>query len=243
MHQEKALEIVNWSAIFPWVTKEMEIFPQESVLVYASFHGIIYNSNSIPKNKAPKSYEDLIDPALVADLGGKDGDSRLHPLVGSGVADLGQRKGFGFCAQARAVWSEAVCARERRSGSSAVSSRSWRAQAGRWKRCGNGRLRARLSWVYPARHRRRCSYYQLAVPKNSVHPNMAKLLIALMVTRDGQSVLEKHDMRSSYLVDGTLMAKYVKANKLKLQDPRELNEVFQKADTSLDEELTKILLK
>ena len=34
-----------------------------------------------------------------------------------------------------------------------------------------------------------------------------------------------------YLVDGTLMAKYVKANKLKLQDPRELNEVFQKDET------------
>ena len=72
---------------------------------------------------------------------------------------------------------------------------------------------------------------------------MAKLFIALMVTRDGQSVLEKHDMRSSHLIDGTLMAKYVKANNLKLQDPKELNEVFQKADSSLDEELTKILLK
>jgi len=35
----------------------MEIFPQETLLVYASFHGIIYNSNSIPKDKAPKSYE------------------------------------------------------------------------------------------------------------------------------------------------------------------------------------------
>ncbi len=50
-------------------------------------------------------------------------------------------------------------------------------------------------------------------------------------------------MRSSHLVDGTLMAKYVKNNKLKLQDPKELNEVFQKEDTSFDEELTKILLK
>jgi len=83
----------------------------------------------------------------------------------------------------------------------------------------------------------------LSVPKNSVHPNMAKLFIGLMVTREGQAVLEKNDMRSSYLVDGTLMSKYVKANKLKLQDPRELNEVFQKEDTSLEEELTKILLK
>jgi len=72
---------------------------------------------------------------------------------------------------------------------------------------------------------------------------MDKLFVALMATREGQSVLEKQDMRSSYLVDGTLMAKYVKTHKLKLQDPKELNEVFQKEDTSLDEELTKILLK
>jgi hypothetical protein len=28
-----------------------------------------------------------------------------------------------------------------------------------------------------------------------------------------------------------------------LQDPKELNEVFQNADTTLDDELTKILLK
>ena len=41
MDQEKALEKVNWSGVFPWVTKEMEIFPQQSVLIYASFHGII----------------------------------------------------------------------------------------------------------------------------------------------------------------------------------------------------------
>ena len=49
----------------------MEIFPQESLLVYASFHGIIYNSNAIPKDKAPKSYEDLIDPALSPTWAGK----------------------------------------------------------------------------------------------------------------------------------------------------------------------------
>ena len=72
---------------------------------------------------------------------------------------------------------------------------------------------------------------------------MARLFIALMATREGQSVLEKNDMRSSYLVDGTLMAKYVKSNKVKLQSPRELNEVFQKQDTTLEEELTRILLK
>src|SRR5215510_13087041 len=64
MHREKALQKVDWSGIFPWVTKEMAIFPQETLLIYASFHGIIYNSKAIPKDKAPKGYEDLVDPAL-----------------------------------------------------------------------------------------------------------------------------------------------------------------------------------
>ena len=49
MSREKALQKVNWSETFPWVTKEMEILPNETLLVYASFHGIIYNSNAIPK--------------------------------------------------------------------------------------------------------------------------------------------------------------------------------------------------
>ena len=114
MDQEKALEKVNWSGVFPWVTKEMEIFPQQSVLIYASFHGIIYNSNSIPKNKAPKSYEDLIDPALAPDLGGKDGDPFIHSLADSRVADLGKGKGFAFRAQARDSGRRAIAPGRRR---------------------------------------------------------------------------------------------------------------------------------
>jgi ABC-type Fe3+ transport system substrate-binding protein len=81
------------------------------------------------------------------------------------------------------------------------------------------------------------------VPRNSAHPNSAKLFIAFMTTREAQAVIEKYDYRSSHLVDGTLMAKYVRSNKLKLQDPRELNELFQREDTALEDELTKILLK
>jgi ABC-type Fe3+ transport system substrate-binding protein len=42
----------------------MEIFLGEGVLVYTSPNGIIYNTNLIPKDKAPKGYMDLIDPRL-----------------------------------------------------------------------------------------------------------------------------------------------------------------------------------
>jgi ABC-type Fe3+ transport system substrate-binding protein len=87
------------------------------------------------------------------------------------------------------------------------------------------------------------SYYQLGVPRNSVHPDSAKLFVAFMATREAQAVIEKYDWRSSYLVDGTLMAKYVKSNKIKLQSPSELNEIFMKDDAPFEDELTKILLK
>jgi len=39
------------------------------------------------------------------------------------------------------------------------------------------------------------------------------------------------------------MAKYVKENKIKLQTPAELNELFMRDDAPFEAELTKILLK
>src|SRR5262249_28063488 len=71
LHRENALETVNWSGIFPWLTKEMEVFPGQGVLVYTSPNGIIYNPNLIPKDKAPKSYADLVDPKLSPMWAGK----------------------------------------------------------------------------------------------------------------------------------------------------------------------------
>lgn len=64
LHKEKALEQVDYSAIFPWITKPMEIFPNEGVLIFTSLRGMIYNSKLIPQDKAPKTYEDLVDPKM-----------------------------------------------------------------------------------------------------------------------------------------------------------------------------------
>ena len=71
LHKENVLEKTNWSGTFPWVSKEMEIFPGESVLVYTSLNGILYNGSIIPKDKAPKGYADLIDPRYSSAWAGK----------------------------------------------------------------------------------------------------------------------------------------------------------------------------
>ena len=241
MNQEKALEKVNWSGIFPWVTKEMEIFPQESVLVYASFHGIIYNSNSIPKNKAPKSYEDLIDPALAPTWAGKMAiPAYIHWLIR--VSPIwGKEKVLSFARKLRRDRRAVAPGRRGTHRQRRVSDygEHRRGVGSDVEMAGQGRAAGRTAGIDAGDQ----LLLSTSVPKNSVHPNMAKLFVALMATREAQAVLEKQDYRSSYLVDGTLMANYVKANKVKMQDPRELNEVFQKEDTSLEGELTKILLK
>ena len=242
MHQEKALERVNWSGTFPWVTKAMEIFPQESVLVYSSFHGIIYNSNAIPKDKAPKSYDDLIDPALSPTWAGKMAvPAYIHWLIR--VSPMwGKEKVLNFARKlAPLIGGRLRQGEEERivSGEFPIMASTGGPLEAMWKWQPKGAPLVGLPGSSPAS----CSYYQLGVPKNSVHPNMAKLFAAFMSTREAQSVLEKQDYRSSHLVDGTLMTKYVKDNKIKMQDPKELNEVFQKEDAGLEEELTRILLK
>jgi ABC-type Fe3+ transport system substrate-binding protein len=242
MHEAKALEKVNWSAIFPWVTKEMEIFPQESLLVYASFHGIIYNSNAIPKEKAPKSYDDLIDPALSPTWAGKMAIPAYTQWLVRVTPIWGKEKVLSFARKLAPLAGGRLRQGEEErivSGEFPIMASTGGALEAMWKWQAKGAPLVGLPGSSPATS----SYYQMAVPRNSVHANMAKLFIGFMATREAQSVLEKQDHRSSHLVDGTIMAKYVKANKLKLQDPKELNEVFMKEDTALEEELTKILLK
>jgi ABC-type Fe3+ transport system substrate-binding protein len=242
MHREKALQQVNWSGTFPWVTKEMEIFPQETLLVYASFHGIIYNSNSIPKEKAPKSYEDLIDPALSSTWAGKMAiPAYIHWLIRLS-ASWGKEKVLAYARKLAPL----AAGRLRQGEEERIVSGEFPIMAST-----GGALEAMWKWQakgaplvgFPGSTPPTSSYYQLGVPQNSARPNSAKLFVAFMTTREAQAVMEKHDWRSSYLVDGTSMAKYVRSNKIKLQDPRELTELFMKDDTPFEEELTRILLK
>jgi ABC-type Fe3+ transport system substrate-binding protein len=242
MSRDKALQKVNWSGTFPWVTKEMEILPQETLLVYASFHGIIYNSNAIPKEKAPKSYEDLIDPALSPTWAGKMAiPAYIHWLVRVS-GSWGKEKVLAFARKLAPLAGGRLRQGEEErivSGEFPIMASTGGALEAMWKWQAKGAPLVGLAGSTPATS----SYYQLAVPRNSARPDSAKLFIAFMTTREAQAVLEKYDWRSSYLVDGTLMAKYVKGNKIKLQDPAELNEIFMKDDAPFEAELTKILLK
>ena len=243
MHLEKALQKVNWSGIFPWVTKEMEIFPQESVLVYASFHGIIYNSNAIPKDKAPKNYEDLIDPALSPTWAGKMAiPAYIHWLIR--VSPIwGKEKVFIFARKSRR-WPAGACAKAKRSASSAANFRSWRAPAEHWKRCGSGRPKVRPWSACRVRRRRHIPTINCRVPKNCLDPNMAKLFVALIATRDAQGVSGKTRLSKFLSGRGHYHGEICPGEEGRDRKiPRSSTRFFKKKTLRLEGELTKILLK
>jgi ABC-type Fe3+ transport system substrate-binding protein len=244
MHVENALEKVNYSGLFPWVTKEMEIYPTEAVLVYTSPNGIVYNANLITKDKAPKNYLDLVDPRLSPSWAGK---LAIPPYV-AWLAELslnwGQEKVKDFARKLTAI-----------SGGRLRYSEEERIVSGEFPVMANlgDALGAMWTWqakgapiiAVPGTSPINTDYFQLSVPKNVAHPNLAKLFVAFMATKEAQAIIQKHESRSSHLVEGTMMQKYLKENRIQVQEPKESIAYYLKGETDdglqFKAELAKIL--
>ena len=244
LHKENALEKVNWAGTFSWLSKEMEIFPGEGVLVYTSPNGIIYNANLILKDKAPKSYSDLVDPSLSPTWAGK---LAIPPYV-AWLADLslvwGQEKAKAFARKVVAL-----------SGGRLRYSEEERVVSGEFPIMANlgDALGAMWAWqakgaplvAVPGLNPINTDYFQLGVPRNSAHPNLAKLLVAFMASKEAQAVLQKYESRSSHLVEGTIMAKYLRENRVQVQEPKVSIDYYLKGESAeglkFKEELANIL--
>ena len=243
MHVENTLEKVNYSGLFPWVTKEMEIYPNEAVLVYTSPNGIVYNANLIPKDKSPKNYLDLVDPRLSPLWAGK---LAIPPYV-AWLAELslnwGQEKVKDFARKLVAISGGRLRYSEEErvvSGEFPIAANMGGAveQMWQWQAKGAPLIAVMASMpVLP-------SYFQLGVPKNSAHPNLAKLFVGFMASREAQTILDKMDYRSSHLVEGTRMSQYLRDNPIKLQAAKDSIAFYlQGEDSGLEfkEELAKLL--
>jgi ABC-type Fe3+ transport system substrate-binding protein len=243
LHKEKALDTVNYSGIFPWMTKDMEIFPSEGLLIFTSLRGIIYNSKLIPKDRAPKNYEDLVDPKLSPAWAGK---MAIPPYV-SWLVELSM------------IWSEDKVKNFTRklvalSGGRLRYSEEERVVSGEFPIAANMGGATEQMWQWQAKGAPLVavmgstpvlpSYFQLGVPKNTGHPNLSKLFVGFMASKEAQAILEKNDFRTSHLIEGTIMAKYLKQNKVQLQEAKDSIAFYlQGEDSGLEfkEELTKML--
>jgi ABC-type Fe3+ transport system substrate-binding protein len=243
LHKEKALDRINWSGVFPWITKPMEIFPEEGLLIFTSLRGMIYNSKLIPKDKAPKSYEDLVDPRLSSTWAGK---LAIPPYV-SWLAELSM------------IWSEDKVKNFTRklvalSGGRLRYSEEERVVSGEFPIAANMGGAVEQMWQWQAKGAPLIavmgsnpvlpSYFQLGVPRNSAHPNLAKLFVGFMASKEAQAILDKNDFRSSHLVEGTRMAKYLRESRVQLQSAKDsIDYYLQDEDSGLQfkEELARLL--
>ena len=242
LHREDALEEVNWSGIFSWIARPMEeIVGKRGVLVYSSPRGIIYNSQLIPADKVPKSYEDLIDPRLSQTWAGKI----AVPPYPNWLVELsliwGEEKLKDFTRKLVALnggWLRYGEEERVISGEFPIMANIGDALATMWKWQPKGAPLVAVLGSTPGD----TSYFHLGVPKNSGHPNLARLFVAFMISKEGQALIEKHELRSSHLVEGSRMAKYLRDNKIKLQEPKDLFNFYLKGGgAKLNEELVKML--
>jgi iron(III) transport system substrate-binding protein len=244
MHKEDAIEKVNYAGMFPWVTKEMEIFPNEAVLVYTSPNGIIYNSKLIPKDKAPKNYADLVDPKLSPLWAGK---IAIPPYV-AWLAELslvwGTEKVKDFTRKLVAISAGRLRYSEEErivSGEFPIMANLGDALGAMWTWQPKGAPLVAVPGVTPIN----TDYFQLSTPKNAPHPNLAKLFVAFMATQEAQGIIQKHESRSSHLVEGTIMQKYLRDSKVAVQEPKLSIGYYLKTEDAeglqFKEELAKIL--
>jgi ABC-type Fe3+ transport system substrate-binding protein len=222
----------------------MEIYPNQAVLVYTSPNGIVYNANLIAKDKAPKNYLDLVDPRLSPSWAGK---LAIPPYV-AWLAELslnwGPEKVKDFARKLVAI-----------SGGRLRYSEEERIVSGEFPVMANlgDALGAMWTWqakgapiiAVPGTSPINTDYFQLSVPKNVAHPNLAKLFVAFMATKEAQAIIQKHESRSSHLVEGTMMQKYLKENRIQVQEPKESIAYYLKGETDdglqFKAELAKIL--
>jgi ABC-type Fe3+ transport system substrate-binding protein len=244
LHKENALEGVDWSGNFPWISKPMEIFPREGVLIYTSPNGIIYNPNLIPKDKAPKNYQDLVDPRLSPMWAGK---MAIPPYV-AWLAELslvwGPEKVKDFARKVVALSAGRLRYNEEErvvSGEFPLMANIGGALEHMWDWQAKGAPLVAVPGLNPIN----TDYFQLGVPKNSAHPNLAKLFVAFMISKEGQALLQKNESRSSHLVEGTMMAKYLRDNHVALQEPKQSIDYYLKSESGeglkFKEELANIL--
>jgi ABC-type Fe3+ transport system substrate-binding protein len=230
LHKENALERVQYAATFPWVTKEMEIFPGETVLIYTSPNGIVYNAKLIPKDKAPKNYLDLIDPRLSPTWAGK---LAIPPYV-AWLAELslnwGEEKVKDFARKLVALSAGRLRYGEEErvvSGEFPIMANLGDSLGAMWKWQAKGAPLAAVAGTSPIN----TDYFQLAALKNSNHPNLAKLFVGFMATQEAQAIIQKHESRGSHLVEGTMIQKYLRENKLAVQQPKDSIDYYLKGET------------
>ena len=213
------------------------------MLIFTSLRGMIYNSKLIPKDKAPKSYEDLVDPKLSPTWAGK---LAIPPYV-SWLVELSmiwsEDKVKNFTRKLVALERRAAALQRR--GARRQRRISHRRQHGRRDGtdvavAGQGRAAARRHGFDAGA----AVLFPTGGAEKFRAPESRETLRRLHGVEGSPGDSGKKDFRTSHLVEGTMMANYLKQNRVQLQEAKDsIGFYLQGEDSGLafKEELTKML--
>lgn len=227
MKKADALQEVDWTGTFPWVTPQMVVTKGVGVMVWTGLATMTYNGDLIKPADAPTKYEDLVDPAKSKAWAGKLAIPQFNDWLVElsliwakpKVLDFASKLGASatgvirYAEYDRLMTGEfAVMANESDGPSAAVIAAD------------KGAHVVAVAGSTPSQ----AYYNQLAVPKNSASPNLAKLFVAFMASPEGQAISDSIGHEGSYLVPGTRVAKFVEENKLALIPPPQIADFYDR---------------
>lgn len=199
-----SLKQFDWSKSFPHITKPMVDWDGRVLIVVSRTPGFTYNTNMVGANEVPQKVEDLLNPKWKGKLASTPYAASFDRLA----LIWGEEKTTAFLQKyAKQVAGLIRCGEEERVANGEFAILAFNcdlADANDMREKGapvNGRIFKDAGIL---------SYWYLAVPSNSAHPNAAALLAAFLLTKEGQDILWKTEKTGSHLVEGTYMYKFVK---------------------------------
>ena len=199
-----ALKQFDWSKAFPHITKPMVDWDGRVLIVVSRTPGFTYNTSLVGAKEVPQRVEDLLNPkwkGKIASTPYAASFDRLALIWGEDKTTVFLQK---FVKQ---VGGLIRCGEEERVANGEFAMLAFNcdlADANDMREKGapvDGRIFKDAGIL---------SYWYLAVPSNSTHPNAAALLAALLLKKEGQDILWRTEKTSSHLVEGTYMNKFVK---------------------------------
>ncbi len=199
-----SLKRLDWAKIFPHISRAMTDWDDRVLIVVSRTPGITYNTNLVPANEVPQKTEDLLNPKWRGKIASTPYAASFDRLA----LIWGEEKTTAFLQKfAKQVSGLIRCGEEERIANGEFALFAFNcdlADANDMRTKGapvNGKILKDAGIL---------SYWYLAVPSNSLHPNAASLLAAFLLTKEGQDILWRTDRTSSHLVEGTHMYKFVK---------------------------------
>src|SRR5258706_7890907 len=198
------LKKLEWTKIFPHITRPMVDWEGRVLIVVSRTPGLTYNTTLVGAKEVPQKVEDLLNPKWKGKIASTPYAASFDRLA----LFWGEEKTTTFLQKfVKQVGGLIRCGEEERVANGEFAMIAFNcdlADANDMREKGapvDGRIFKDAGIL---------SYWYLAVPSNSTHPNAAALLAGVLLRKKGQEIFWRTQKNNSHLVEGTYMNKFVK---------------------------------